>query len=185
MAEDQTPQEGSEDDAERNWKALRERNEKLEAEAAKAAELERKVAFMEAGIDTGHPVGKMLLSSYDGELTAESVIEAAKALDTPALFKGQASTQTSEDNVPTPANPSYETDREHEPYDHRDDIASGSLPGGDRGDMDPRQRALATYDAAVAEQHPRDKAVQFGVSELIRAGATGDKRVILGGDGQR
>ena len=63
---------------------LRERMKQLEAESAAwkakaeaAAEAERKLAFVEAGVDPSLPVAKYFMKGYDGELTPEAIRQAA------------------------------------------------------------------------------------------------------------
>jgi hypothetical protein len=63
---------------------LRERMRQLEAEnaawkakAEAAAEAERKLAFVEAGVDPSLPVAKYFMKGYDGELTPEAIRQAA------------------------------------------------------------------------------------------------------------
>ena len=63
---------------------LRERMKQLEAElgewkakAQTASEAERKLAFVEAGIDPSLPVAKYFMKGYEGELTPEAIREAA------------------------------------------------------------------------------------------------------------
>ena len=63
---------------------LRERMKQLEAElgewkakAQQASEAERKLAFVEAGVDPSLPVAKYFMKGYDGELTPEAIREAA------------------------------------------------------------------------------------------------------------
>ena len=63
---------------------LRERMKQLEAElgewkakAQQASEAERKLAFVEAGIDPSLPVAKYFMKGYDGELSPEAIRQAA------------------------------------------------------------------------------------------------------------
>lgn len=63
---------------------LRERMKQLEAElgewkakAQSASEAERKLAFVEAGIDPSLPVAKYFMKGYDGELSPEAIRQAA------------------------------------------------------------------------------------------------------------
>lgn len=63
---------------------LRERMKQLEAElgewkakAQTASEAERKLAFVEAGIDPSLPVAKYFMKGYDGELSPEAIRQAA------------------------------------------------------------------------------------------------------------
>lgn len=54
-------------------KELREANKRL----AETSELQKKVAFMEAGIPLESPMAKYFIKGYDGELTAEAIKQAA------------------------------------------------------------------------------------------------------------
>ena len=63
---------------------LRERMKQLEAElgewkakAQQASEAERRLAFVEAGVDPSLPVAKYFMKGYEGELTPEAIREAA------------------------------------------------------------------------------------------------------------
>lgn len=63
---------------------LRERMKQLEAElgewkakAQQASEAERKLAFVEAGIDPSLPVAKYFMKGYEGELSPDAIREAA------------------------------------------------------------------------------------------------------------
>lgn len=63
---------------------LRDRNKQLEAELAEerakradAETAQRKLAFIEAGIDINAPTGKLFAKAYDGEFTLEAVKAAA------------------------------------------------------------------------------------------------------------
>lgn len=63
---------------------LRDRNKQLEAELAEerarraeAEAAQRKLAFIEAGIDVNSPTGKLFAKAYDGEFSLEAVKAAA------------------------------------------------------------------------------------------------------------
>lgn len=59
---------------------LREAAERGKTATAENAELKRKIAFMEAGIDTNDPKAKYFVKGYEGELTTEAIkAEAAEA----------------------------------------------------------------------------------------------------------
>lgn len=81
QAEDPTTEEQAEE-AE-HIRNLREKAKKADA----VPQLERKVAVLEAGINTSTPLGAMFLKSYDGELTAEAITAAAAEV---GLVQGQA-----------------------------------------------------------------------------------------------
>ena len=55
-------------------KELKDANKRL----AESAELQKKVAFMEAGIPLESPMAKYFIKGYDGELTAEAIRLAAE-----------------------------------------------------------------------------------------------------------
>lgn len=72
------------DEQESGRNPLRERMKQLEAEnaalkakAEAASAAERKLAFVEAGIDPSLPVAKYFMKGYDGELTPEAIKSAA------------------------------------------------------------------------------------------------------------
>lgn len=63
---------------------LRQRMKQLEAETAElrkqaqeAADLKRKMAFMEAGIDMSAPSAKYFVKGYDGEISVDAIRQAA------------------------------------------------------------------------------------------------------------
>lgn len=53
--------------------------EALEAEAQRAKDLERRLAFMEAGINPSDAKAKYFVKGYEGELTAEAIRAEAEA----------------------------------------------------------------------------------------------------------
>lgn len=72
------------DESESGRNPLRERMKQLESEnaawkqkAEQAAEAQRKLAFLEAGVDPNLPIAKYFMKGYDGELNAESIRAAA------------------------------------------------------------------------------------------------------------
>ena len=67
-------------------KALREKAKLADQVASEKSVLERKVAILEAGVNTTTPVGAMFLKSYDGELTTEAIKAAAAEV---GLVEGQ------------------------------------------------------------------------------------------------
>jgi hypothetical protein len=58
-------------------KQLETENAALKAKAEAAAEAERKLAFVEAGVDPSLPVAKYFMKGYDGELTPDAIRQAA------------------------------------------------------------------------------------------------------------
>ena len=179
MADQNTPQEGSAEDSEKNWKALRQQAEDQARRIAELEAKERTYAFKDAGINTDHPVASMFMERYDGELSAEAIAEAAQSLDTPAVFSTTGEPQAQATPPPANPNPVRATDTESEPYDPRQDLARGShTPAAETSDLSPQQRAYKAWQDAMGAQAPRDQAIAVGVAELVKAAQEGDQRVI-------
>ena len=56
---------------------LEAKNKELEAKLLQATEAQRKLAFVEAGVDLNAPVSRYFVKAYDGEMTAEAIRQAA------------------------------------------------------------------------------------------------------------
>ncbi len=61
----------------RDLKLLRERGRKLSEAEQRAEAAERRLAFVEAGVPSEHPMTKYFVSGYQGDLTAEAIRSAA------------------------------------------------------------------------------------------------------------
>jgi hypothetical protein len=72
-----TEQESRTNPVRARMKQLEKENREKDALLAKYAETEKKLTFMEAGIDTSDPKFKYFLKGYDGELNPEAIREAA------------------------------------------------------------------------------------------------------------
>lgn len=107
---------------------LRKAADRGRAAQAEAEALRRELAFAKAGIDTDSKAGKMLLKSYEGELTVEAIKAEAEEI---GLFKPQepASTETA-------------TPEEREQTDIRAGLATGATAAGSPPDEDPQTAAL-------------------------------------------
>lgn len=57
---------------------LEAKNKELEAKLLEATEAQRKLAFVEAGVDLNAPVSRYFVKAYDGEMTAEAIRQAAQ-----------------------------------------------------------------------------------------------------------
>jgi hypothetical protein len=58
-------------------KQLESENAALKAKADAAAQAERELAFVKAGVDPSSPMAKYFMKAYDGELTPDAIKEAA------------------------------------------------------------------------------------------------------------
>jgi len=56
---------------------LEAKNKELEAKLLQATEAQRKLAFVEAGIDLSAPISRYFVKAYDGEMTTEAIRQAA------------------------------------------------------------------------------------------------------------
>lgn len=56
---------------------LEAKNKELEAKLSQATEAQRKLAFVEAGVDLNAPISRYFVKAYDGEMTAEAIRQAA------------------------------------------------------------------------------------------------------------
>lgn len=74
---DPDPDEGGRNPLREHAKALEADNKRLAEEAAAGREAQRKLAFIEAGVDPTSPQGKLLAKAYDGDLTADAIKAAA------------------------------------------------------------------------------------------------------------
>jgi len=58
-------------------KQLESENAALKAKAEAAAQAERELAFVKAGVDPSSPMAKYFMKAYDGDLTPDAIKEAA------------------------------------------------------------------------------------------------------------
>lgn len=75
------PQREYQDRIEKENRKLRDENEATKTQLAKGSEAERELAFIKAGIDTSKGAAKLLLKTYDGELTPEAIKVVAEEYD--------------------------------------------------------------------------------------------------------
>lgn len=90
--------------------------------------LKRELAFAKAGIDTDSKAGKMLLKSYEGDLTSEAIKAEAEEI---GLFQPR---QTASTETATP--------EEREQTEIRAGLATGSTAVGSPPDEDPQTAGL-------------------------------------------
>lgn len=134
----------------------------LEEAAAKAKDLDRiqkELVFAKAGIDTDTKLGKMLLTTYEGELTKEAIIAEAQEI---GLL--ESSTQN-------PEVPKEEKDSTKE----RQALSNGANPPGENV-VHPKQEALDNAKRVIEEGGKYDHAAGAYVSTLVQRYADGDQR---------
>ena len=140
--------------------ANRAKQHKAEAEAAK-----RELAFVKAGIDTDSKLGKLLLASYDGELTVDAIKEYTSDLPgfTGTTTDGDGDGETLEDG---------ETNSTGE---------RNSLAGDAQGDIqqnpDPREEARKTANQLIQDGGSVEDARATQFAMIVDAAIKGDERV--------
>lgn len=133
---------------------LRKAADRGKAAQAEAEALKRELAFAKAGIDTDTKAGKMLLRSYEGELTPDAIKAEAEEI---GLFKPPpaAATETA-------------TPEEREQTDLRAGLATSSTVEA-APDEDPQEAGLrAGFEAKKLGANPADSFARgFGETFLI------------------
>lgn len=161
MPEDQDQVQGQDNLKELRRAADEGRTAKAEAEAAK-----RELAFVKAGVDTDTKIGKLLLKTYEGDLTSEAI--KAEALELGAI-KAEAPATT--------ATTTASLDEQSQSLE-RQGLAGEPDVQGDPG-PNPNMLAYKAAEAAMAAGQPREIAFGAGLTEMLKAAHAGDTRVIL------
>jgi len=164
MATDQTTQDSQdqEQDEKPYVRMKREDIRALEEAAAKAKDVERmnrELVFAKAGIDTDTKLGKMLLATYEGDLTKEAII--AEAQDIGLLEK-------------TTNNPELSPE-EKDSTKERQTLTSGATPPGDNP-IHPRDQAKDAAKKVIEEGGKYDHAAGAYLTTLVQRFAEGDQR---------
>lgn len=147
-----------------NLKELREAAKRGTEAAAKVTELERKLAFAEAGIDTKSKLGQLVVKGYDGELTAEAI----------QAFYAEASG--------APPEPTTEPDltAEADAARTRNALANGAVVPSTESTPDPYDQSRVALKAAMDRGLGRDDARADAFRVLREAAEKGDPRVMSG-----
>ena len=138
----------------------------LAAEKARAdasAPLERKVAFLEAGVDLTSPVGEMFADAYKGELDVETVKTAAERV---GALKGT-------DLVPT-------SDQLEQTKLQAGLAGEGHTPGAvvDPSQTSPIEAGYAAFHDRLTTGSTREAASAEMFDRVFTAASEGDQRVI-------
>lgn len=72
---------------------LEAKNKELEAKLLEATEAQKKLAFVEAGVDINAPASRYFVKGYDGEMTAEAIRQAAQEVNLIAGMQPKAEVQ--------------------------------------------------------------------------------------------
>lgn len=163
MADDET-QDGQEEqqDGKSYVRMKREDIRALEESAKKADgidKLQKELVFAKAGIDTDTKLGKMLLQTYEGDLTREAILAEAQEI---GLLEGSAK---------NPEIPKEEKDSTKE----RQTLSSGANPPGENP-IHPKQEAVDNAKKVIADGGKYDHAAGAFLGTLVQRYADGDQR---------
>ena len=91
-------EEDAKDQVERNpvrqqLRNLEAKNKELEAKLLQATDAQRKLAFVEAGVDLNAPISRYFVKAYDGEMTADAIRQAAQEANLIAGMQPKAEVQ--------------------------------------------------------------------------------------------
>ena len=146
-----------------NLKLLREKADRADEATKALAQMERKVAILESGIDTSSKVAELFLKSWDGENNPEAIKAAAAEYGIP--LKGEKVEEV-------------EAPQEDSGTDVRTLLADGA-PTSEVEAPDPNQVALENFKAAIANGATEEKAAGIFFNTLAEAASRGDERVIV------
>lgn len=145
---------------------------KQQAERAKALpELERRLAFAEAGIDTSTRQGQAFAATFDGDISDRDAILADAKEFNPAIIRGAvpvadagSTTQPGETPVTAP---------EPTGTSERTALADGALPSG-AAIPDVKTQALDSSRDALKKGAPQGVAMGSFIAEIARGTAEGN-----------
>jgi hypothetical protein len=161
MADDES-QDGQDQDEKPYVRMKREDIRALEESAARAKEadaLKRELVFAKAGIDTDTKLGKMLLATYDGELTREAILAEAQEI-------GLVQTETKNPEVPAD---------EKQSTQERQTLNNGATPPGENP-THPKEEAIANGKKVIEDGGKFEQAAGAYISTLVQRYADGDQR---------
>lgn len=148
--------------------ALREAARRGEAATKKAEELERKLLFAEAGIDTAHEVGKMLFDTWDGNEFDKVVATATKF----GAMKGATKPPTEGQLTPeqqAAADAQAAEDARRGQLQEQLGQGGAPAPAADNG-VHPRDAAREAYHAAVKAGQDPEIARDDAFAKVLAAG---------------
>lgn len=156
----------SDNDKDENLKELRQQAEAGRKAQAEAEAARRELAFIKAGVDTDSKLGKLLMKTYEGELTPEAIKAEAEEIGAIAAPASQPPAQEEigeEERAQTRA---------------RNDLSAGNTATA-ADEPDPRKVGFAAFQAARDNGEPRDVAAGAFLAEILKAAHARDPRVIV------
>lgn len=160
-------------------RVLRERAANAETADARATQAERRLAFLEVGVDSTSPVGQLFIDGYKGELTPEAITEAAAKVG--AMRQAPA---PADPGAPNPTKPVTQTYNAVEAAMQQlvQSGVQGEIPGGAKppeADPDPVEHSFEDFTASMLAGRRREDAATHVLFGIMEAAAKGDKRVIF------
>lgn len=147
-----------------NLKELRQAAKDGNAARAEAEAARRELAFVKAGVDTDSKLGKLLLKTYEGELTSEAI--RTEALELGAIKETSTESETTA------------SDEEQAQSRARRDLATESGAASQETE-DPRVSAQKAFRAAMDGGDTRETAAGAAFAEMLKGAHRGDKRILL------
>lgn len=157
--------EDSEQQDQGDIKSLREKAKQADYLANTNSELERKIAILEAGIDTNSALGKLFLKSYDGKLEREEIRDAASEI-------GLIKMETTIEEVPI-----GETESTYQRVSET--LKRGETALHEEPHMAAIDLAYKAYEQARKEGRRADDARVEGFKKIIELAAQGDSSAIF------
>jgi hypothetical protein len=163
MAEDEETQDSQEQEDKPSYVRMKREDIKALEEAASRAkdmdQIKKELVFAKAGIDTDTKLGKMLLTTYDGELTKEAIVAEAQEI---GLLEA------------TTKNPEISKE-EKDSTKERQAATQGANPPGENP-IHPKKEAVDAAKKVIEEGGKYDHAAGAYVSTLVQRYADGDGR---------
>lgn len=155
--------------------ALREAAERGKTATKERDEALRKLALVEAGVDTKSPVGKMFMKAYDGPLKEDAIVAAWQEL---APVTGNP--EPPPEPEPTAPEPTAEQRSETEQRRILTSAGAGDTPN-EQPPPNPVEAGYAEFHERLKSGDGRDKAAGSVFAHLIEAAGRGDERAIWDG----
>jgi hypothetical protein len=147
-----------------NLRQLREQAKAGKEAQQQVADLSRKLAVLESGIDADSSLGKLFLKGYDGEVTGDAIKQSATEYGIP--FKGQTQEAPVDEQ---PQDSGTET---------RQELAD-QAPADTGESADPNQTARDNFKRSIEDGRTTETAAGDFIATLAQAALNGDQRVIV------
>lgn len=156
------------------------------ANAARAEAAERRIAFLEAGVDTTSDIGVLFVDAYKGELTTDAIVAAATKVNALRPAPVAATPPAGEGQTP-PATPPATPTQTYNPVEAAmqqlaQQGVQGEIPGGARTpdpDPDPVEHGFEEFTRSMQAGRRREDAATHVLFGVLEAAGKGDPRVLF------